>query len=185
MDKSGEFIFLFIGRVLKDKGVLEFVEAAKIIKSNLTGIRFCILGFLDVKNDTAISREEVDGWIEDGFIDYLGEASDVRDAIAASDCIVLPSYREGTPRALLEAAAMERPIIASDVAGCREVVEDEVNGYLCKAHDPVDLAKKMLRMIDLESSQRKQMGLRGRQKIGREFDEKIVIKKYHEAIGLI
>jgi glycosyltransferase involved in cell wall biosynthesis len=185
MEKVRELTFLFIGRVLRDKGVLEFVEAAKIIKSTHVKVRFCILGFLDAKNTTAISRAEVDGWIDEDLIDYLGEVEDVRAAIAASDCVVLPSYREGTPRSLLEAAAMARPLIATDVAGCREVVEDEVNGYLCKPRDALDLANKMLKMIDLEPIQRKQMGIKGRKKIEREFDEKIVISKYHEAIRLI
>ena len=185
MEKVRELTFLFIGRVLRDKGVLEFVEAAKIIKSTRVKVRFCILGFLDAKNNTAISRAEVDGWIDEDLIDYLGEVEDVRAAIAASDCVVLPSYREGTPRSLLEAAAMARPLIATDVAGCREVVEDEVNGYLCKPRDALDLANKMLKMIDLEPIQRKQMGIKGRKKIEREFDEKIVILKYHEAIRLI
>lgn len=185
MEKVRDFTFLFIGRVLRDKGVLEFVDAAKIIKSTRVKVRFCILGFLDAKNTTAISRAEVDDWIDKDLIDYLGEVEDVRAAIAASDCVVLPSYREGTPRSLLEAAAMERPLIATDVAGCREVVVDEVNGYLCKPRDALDLANKMLKMIDLEPKQRKQMGVNGRKKIEREFDEKIVISKYHEAIRLI
>ena len=183
--RETDFIFLFIGRVIKDKGVVEFVEAAKIIKQKLLNVRFLILGFLDAKNSSAISRIVMDNWVEEGLIEYLGEVSDVRDAIVFSDCVVLPSYREGTPRALLEAAAMERPLIATNVPGCREVIEDGVNGYLCRSQDALDLSLKMLNMIALKSSDREKMGRNGRQKIEREFDEQIVINKYRDLIGLI
>jgi len=176
------FTFLFVGRVLKDKGVLEFVDAARIVKLIYPRARFCILGFVDVKNSTAISLTQVNAWISEGLIEYLGEAIDVRDHISSCDCVVLPSYREGTPRSLLEAAAMGIPIIATDVAGCREVVVDGVNGFLCKPLDAKDLAAKMNNMIELKPYQRNQMGFNGRQKVEREFSEQIVIRKYQAAV---
>ena len=116
-------------------------------------------------------------------ITYLGTSDDVRVEIAQADCIVLPSYyREGTPRTLLEAAAMGRPIITTDAVGCREVVDDGENGYLCKVRDSGDLAEKMVRMLSLSPGQRAEMGQRGRAKMVAEFDEKIVIRKYLAAI---
>ena len=176
------FTFLFVGRVIKDKGILEFIDAARIVKLIYPSVRFCILGFLNAKNPTAISLAEVNAWISEGLIEYLGEAIDVRDFISSCDCVVLPSYREGTPRSLLEAAAMGIPIIASDVAGCREVVDDGVNGFLCKPLDAKDLAIKMKNMIELKPYQRNQMGFHGRQKVEREFSEQIVIGKYQAAV---
>ena len=183
--KEQNFMFLFIGRVLRDKGVVEFVDAARIVRSTNPRVRFCILGFIEAKNRTVIKRKEVDAWVLEGVIDVLGEANDVRESIAQSDCVVLPSYREGTPRSLLEAAAMAKPVIATDVAGCREVVDDEINGFLCEPYSPVDLADKMNKMIDLSPDKRELMGILGRLKIERELDEQIVIEKYLEVIDRI
>jgi glycosyltransferase involved in cell wall biosynthesis len=116
-------------------------------------------------------------WIEQGVIDYLGEVDDVREHIASSNCVVLPSYREGLPRTLLEAASMARPIITTDVTGCREVVEHGLNGYLCKAMDTNDLAEKMRDMVKLSIDERREMGLKGREKMEQYFDEKIIVGK--------
>ncbi|MBZ0094081.1 MAG: glycosyltransferase, partial [Sulfuricella sp.] len=113
---------------------------------------------------------------------YLGEAGDVRPHITAADCVVLPSYREGTPRTLLEAAAMGRPIITTDAVGCREVVADGVNGFLCQVRDANDLADKMEQMIGLSADKRTEMGKRGREKVEREFDEQLVIDAYLRTI---
>lgn len=171
--------FLLIARMLWDKGVGEFVEAARILKKQGLDANFCLLGFLDVQNPAAISRQQMDEWIAEGVIHYLGVSDNVAEEIAQADCIVLPSYyREGTPRTLLEAAAMARPIVTTDSVGCRDVVDDGVNGYLCKPRDAVDLADKISKMVALSHSKRTAMGLRGREKMEREFDEKIVINKY-------
>jgi len=176
--------FLLIARMLWDKGVGDYVEAAKLLKSRVVSADFCLLGFLDVKNPTAISRDQMDEWVKSGYVTYLGETDDVRPHITAATCVVLPSfYREGVPRTLLEAAAIGRPIITTDAIGCREVVDDGLNGYLCKPRDASDLAEKMERFIALSSEQRAEMGRRGRAKIEREFDEKIVINKYLEVVA--
>jgi glycosyltransferase involved in cell wall biosynthesis len=169
--------FLLIARMLWDKGVGEFVEAARQIKTEFSDVRFQFLGFLDVRNRTAISHEQMQIWEEQGVIDYLGETDDVRPYIADVDCVVLPSYREGLPRTLLEAAAMGRPIIATDVTGCREVVDHGVNGYLCKARDANDLAEKMKDMIKLSINERQEMGLRGWEKVEKEFEENFFVEK--------
>lgn len=177
-----KFRFLLISRMLWEKGVGEFVEAAKLIRSQWPQAECCLLGFLDVQNPGAISRAQMDGLVASG-ITYLGTSDDVRVEIAQADCIVLPSYyREGTPRTLLEAAAMARPIITTDAVGCREVVDDGVNGFLCKVRDAGDLAEKMEQMLSLSPERRSEMGLQGRAKMVAEFDEQIVIKKYLAAI---
>jgi glycosyltransferase involved in cell wall biosynthesis len=182
---GSDFRFLLIARMLWDKGVGEFVDASRLIRLRWPQAEFCLLGSVDVLNPTAISRDEVDSWVAEGNVKYLGMSDDVRAEIARADCVVLPSYREGTPRTLLEAAAMGRPIITTDAVGCREVVNDGVNGYLCKARDAQDLAAQMEKMLLLPPNQRIEMGMRGRAKMEAEFDEKFVINKYIEALNLI
>jgi glycosyltransferase involved in cell wall biosynthesis len=178
--------FLLIARMLWDKGVGEFVEAARLLKQRGVDAEFCLLGFLDVQNPGAISRVKMDEWVAEGVVHYLGVSDNVGDEIAQADCVVLPSfYREGTPRTLLEAAAMARPIVTTDSVGCREVVDDGVNGFLCRPKDAVDLADKLVQMAALSPGEREAMGLRGREKAEREFDEQIVINKYLEAIEAI
>ncbi len=142
-----------------------------------------ILGFVDAENRTAIRRATINQWTAEGLVEYLGAADDVRTHIAAADCIVLPSYREGTPRTLLEAAAMVKPIIATDVPGCRGVVDHGQNGLLCQVKDANDLAQRMIELVAMPLSQRESMGIAGRSKVEREFDEKIVIERYLEAIA--
>jgi len=177
-----KYRFLLIGRMLWEKGVDEFAAAATALRAHWPQAEWCLLGFLDVRNPGAISRTEMDSLVARG-VKYLGVSNDVRSDIAAADCIVLPSYyREGTPRTLLEAAAMGRPIITTDAVGCREVVDDGINGLLCKTRDAADLAAKMSQMLSLSHHQRQAMGLRGREKMERQFDEQIVIDKYLAAI---
>jgi glycosyltransferase involved in cell wall biosynthesis len=184
-DGCTKFRFLLVARMLRDKGVHEYVEAARLLRHRWPHAEFCLLGFVDVKNPAAISRSEIDAWVAEGVVNYLGESDDVRGQIAAAGCIVLPSYREGIPRSLLEAAAMGRPIITTDAVGCHEVVDNGVNGFLCQPRDALDLADKMARMIAMSHSEREAMGLRGREKVEREFNEQIVIKKYLEVISSI
>jgi glycosyltransferase involved in cell wall biosynthesis len=157
-----------------------------LLKQRGVDAEFCLLGFLDVQNPGAISRVKMDEWVAEGVVHYLGVSDNVGDEIAQADCVVLPSfYREGTPRTLLEAAAMARPIVTTDSVGCREVVDDGVNGFLCRPKDAVDLADKLVQMAALSPGEREAMGLRGREKAEREFDEQIVINKYLEAIEAI
>ena len=181
-DNFGRFRFLLVARMLRDKGVGEYVAAATLLHRRWPLADFCLLGFLDVENPAAISGEEMAEWVSQGFVNYLGVREDVRNEIAKSDCVVLPSYREGTPRSLLEAAAMGRPIITTDAVGCREVVDDGLNGYLCKVRDVEDLAAKMEKMMSLSALQRLEMGAMGRKKMEHEFDEQIVINKYLAAV---
>jgi glycosyltransferase involved in cell wall biosynthesis len=177
--------FLLIARMLWDKGVGEFVEAARLLKERGVDTEFCLLGMLDPQNPAAIPRQQINAWVADGVVRYLGETENVRLEIAHADCIVLPSYREGTPRALLEAAAMARPIVTTNAVGCRNVVDDGINGFLCKPKDSSDLADKMLRILSMSHAEREAMGLRGREKVEREFNEQIVIDKYLATINSI
>jgi glycosyltransferase involved in cell wall biosynthesis len=176
------FRFLFIARLLKDKGIYEYIEAIKIIKKEYKEVEFQILGALDSANKTAISKEELTEWIEEGLIDYLGVSDRVDTIIAQANCVVLPSYREGTPRSLLEASSMEKPIVTTNVVGCKEVVDDGVNGYLCEVKNSQDLAQKLKKMLNLSEEERQIMGKRGREKMIREFDEQIVFDRYLRSI---
>jgi len=171
-------IFILIARLLWDKGVGEYVEAARLVKERIPQARFRLLGFLDVANRSAVPREVVQAWVREGVIEYLGHADDVRPQVSSADCVVLPSYREGMSRSLLEAAAMGKPLITTDTPGCRDVVDDGVNGWLCKAKDVTDLAEKMLRFTDMTEAQSQEMGRQSRLKAEREFDEKLVIDAY-------
>jgi glycosyltransferase involved in cell wall biosynthesis len=175
--------FLLIARMLWDKGVGEYVEAARLLKQRGIDAECCLLGFLDVQNPAAISRKQMDEWVSEGVVSYLGMSDSVSDEISNATCVVLPSfYREGTPRTLLEAAAVGRPIVTTDAVGCRDVVDDGVNGFLCKPKDASDLADKMERIVRMSLSEREVMGENGRIKVEREFDEQIVINKYLQAI---
>jgi len=174
--------FLLAGRLLWDKGVGEFVQAARVLKSRYPKVEFHVIGFSDVQNPSAISRTYIDKWESEGVIVYCGSTDDIRPYYLDADCVVLPSYREGVPRTLLEAAAMGVPIITTDAIGCRDAVEDGITGFVCKPRDSNDLAQKMEKMIFLSPEQREAMGKAGRAKMEREFDEGIVINQYLTAI---
>jgi len=176
--KSLDTKFLFVGRLIADKGVLEFVEAARLIRKVRADVKFQILGYLDVKNPSAISRSLFEGWISEGVVEYLGDVSDVRPILASADVVVLPSYREGLSRSLLEAAAMGKPIISTKIAGCKEIVDHGRTGYLCTPRDVAELQSAITTMADLSFDERYEMGLRGREKVEREFSETKVIEKY-------
>jgi glycosyltransferase involved in cell wall biosynthesis len=184
---DGRFVFLFISRLLKDKGVMEYVEAASIIKQQFPHAEFHIIGpiWTGNKKSLTVTEKELNEWIEKKWIVYHDKQKDVRPFVADADCVVMPSYREGMSNVLLEAASMARPLIATDVTGCRDIVDDEVNGLLCKVKNGKDLAMKMKKMIELSPDQRRSMGEKGREKMIREFDKKKVIGIYLQAIDEI
>jgi glycosyltransferase involved in cell wall biosynthesis len=143
-----------------------------------------MLGFLDSGNRNAIPAGTVEAWVREGGVEYLGATDDVRPFLAAAACVVLPSYYpEGTPRSLLEAAAMGRPLITTDAPGCRDVVEEGVNGFLCAVRDPASLAAAMTRFLDLDPEARAAMGRASRAKAERDYDEALVIDAYRRALG--
>ncbi|MGL1890171.1 MAG: glycosyltransferase family 4 protein [Spirochaetaceae bacterium] len=186
VNPSEKLKFLMIARLIWDKGVGYYVDAIKVIKEKYPNTEFQILGERGVNNPSAIPDETVDSWIESGLITYLGTSNDVREQIRECDCMVLPSiYREGVPRTLIEGSAMGKPIITTDNVGCRDIVQDGYNGYLCKKADSDDLALKIEKFINLTDQERLDLGKNGREKVVTEFNEEIVISKYMSKINSI
>lgn len=183
--RNDSFTFLLISRLITDKGILEYIEAVKSLKRKGVNARFQLLGAKDPEHKRGIQLPVIDEWIQSNTIEYLGTTDDVRKFIQKADCIVLPSYREGTPRTLLEAASSSKPIVATDVPGCHNVVIDNYNGLLCKLKDVDDLALKMEQMILLDDNTIKKFGENGRKKIEFEFDENLVISKYLQEISSV
>jgi len=176
-------VFLLVARMLWDKGVGEYVEAARSVRALHPGACFQLLGFLDVANPSAIPRTQVEAWVAEGVVEYLGPTDDVRPFLVQADCVVLPSYREGVPRTLLEAAATARPVITTDAPGCRDTVLDGETGFLCRPADAPDLAEKLLRFVALAPEERRAMGQRGRAFVEQNFDERLVIGRYLAVVG--
>ncbi len=179
---SRPFTFLMVARLIKDKGVFEYVEAAKKLKIKGIDARFQLLGALDTRHKRGIAADVVSSWVDESYVEYLGVTDNVSAFIHESDCVVLPSYREGTPRTLLEGASMGKPLVATDVPGCNSVVINDHNGYLCRARDIEDLTEKLSRMYHATPEERRSMGQRSRRLIEEQFDEKLVIDKYEQAI---
>ncbi|EGR4154654.1 glycosyltransferase family 1 protein [Vibrio cholerae] len=174
--------FLLIARMLRDKGVCEFVEAARQIRKQHPNAIFQLLGDCGVPNPSVIGREEIAQWEKDGIVEYLGTTDDVRPIIAQADCLVLPSYREGIPRTMIESAAMAKPLIVSDAPGCRDVVLDGQTGYLCEVKNAQSLAQRCEQFLTLSDSEKQVMGNAGRSFMEAKFDENLVIKQYFETL---
>ena len=177
--------FLLASRLLWDKGVGEFVEAATLIKQRGLQARFILAGPIGVSNRTAIPKETIDDWCETGIVEYWGVLTDIRTSIASAACVVLPSYREGLSRILLEACSMGRPIISTDVPGCRDIVEHGVNGFLCQPKDAESLAEAMQRFLQLSTSERRRMATNSRIIGEKRFDQAIVNSFYKNRINVV
>ncbi|XTR37221.1 glycosyltransferase family 4 protein [Paraclostridium tenue] len=173
-DKEDPIEFNFIGRVMKDKGIEEFLEAAKEIKSKYHEVKFNIIGMID-QNEY---KEIIDKYQKEDIIRYYGFQKDTIKFIKNSTCTINPSYAEGMSNVLLESAACGRPIIASDIPGCREIINNNINGYTFEVKNTKDLTKKIEKIISLKYEERLKMGLAGRLKVENEFDRKIVVEKY-------
>ncbi len=178
------FKFLLIARLLWDKGVGEYIEAIKILqkRQDLKKVEYLLLGYIDENNPSGIEKDIVKNWHDNKIINYLGTVEDTRSVIQNVDCIVLPSYREGVPRTLLEASSMEKPVIAANSVGCKDVVEDNITGYLCAVKDPLDLAEKMIKMYHIPEDEKALMGKKGREKMIRQFDDKIIFDIYSKEL---
>ena len=182
------FTFLFIGRLLKEKGIIEFIEAAKYILNQhpTKNIAFQIIGEFDTGNRSVISPIQLSALLEKyPGIHYLGFQENIPSYIANSNCVVLPSYREGMPRVLLEAASMQKPIIASNVAGCSDLVIPNYNGLLCHSKDIKSLASSMQVMLEMPAPALEQMGLNGRKLILEKFTSTIINQEYHSILQTI
>jgi len=181
--RNPKFTFLMVARMLYDKGVIEYINAVRILQKQGVNARFCMLGKIETDRNLGIPPQQIEQWEKEGIIEYLGTTEDVRPFIEQSDCMILPSYREGTPRTLIEAASMGKPIVTTDVPGCRETVEDEQNGFLCEVRNPIDLAEKMRQMLEADEQKLQRMGKHSRELALRKFDQNIVIRKYQSAIS--
>ncbi len=179
VEKDNKTIFLFIGRFLKDKGIIELIEAGKLLWQERNDFEIWLLGALDYGNPQSLSQEEIDKISIYEFVKVLPFSKDVRPIICQADCIVLPSYyREGVPRSLLEAMSMAKPIITTKSPGCKDVCEDGVNGFLVEEKSVEDLKLSMNKFLGLDIRERQGMGSAGRELVLKRFDEKIVIEKY-------
>lgn len=167
---------LLATRLLWEKGIAEYIEAAKLVKTKDRHTEFWLGGAADSGNPASVSEDDIDAWQSEGIIKPLGYVDNIAEIMEQVDIVVLPSYREGTPKVLLEAAACGLPIVTTDVPGCREIIEDKVNGYMVPARDPVALGEAIYRLLQ-SAEDRAQMGQEGRRKVLEEFDENIVIKK--------
>jgi glycosyltransferase involved in cell wall biosynthesis len=177
--------FLFVGRLLAQKGLRELVDAIRIVKNVHPETRFAFLGFLGTANRSAIAPAELDGWVAEGLVEYLGASDDVRPHLAKADAVMLPSWREGLPRSLLEAAAMGKPLIASNVPGCREIVQDGVNGFLHEVRSAQSIAQAVFRFIALPPAERSAFGSASRRRAVEDFAEQRVIDAYLQALAII
>lgn len=181
-EKKTIFNFLFVGRLIYDKGIREYIESARILKSKKYSINCKVLGPFYKSNSTSVSENELNEWIKEGIIEYLGETNNVYEEMIKIDCLVLPSYREGLSKVLIEASSAGIPIVTTNVPGCKDVVIDNKTGFLCEVKNSPDLALKMEKMLNLKKEELKEMGIRSRERAVNVFDEKIIIKHYKEAI---
>ena len=181
------FVFLMVARVLYEKGVAEYFEAARRLRAaNPAGaVRVQLLGGLDEAGGVGVPRATFEQWLQGGEIEYLGHSDDVATHLHRADCVVLPSYREGTPKTLLEAAACGKPIVTTDVPGCRETVVDGRNGYLCRVRSGENLAAKMQQMLNLPLSELLEMGRASRHLAETKFDEQLVLQQYLATVAAV
>lgn len=172
------FVFLFVGRLLYDKGVRELLQAAEKLQAARVNTAVWIVGGIDEGNPSAIQKDLLQKYEEQGAVQYLGKSSDVRSIMQQADAVVLPSYREGLPRVMLESLAMGKPIITTDVAGCRETIKEGENGFCVSAENSTALFEAMVKMRDLPEQERQAMGAVGRKMALEEFDEQIIVGHY-------
>jgi len=178
---EGPVSFLFVGRLLRNKGLHEFVEASRILTERGIPFRSRILGPLD-PNPNGIKASQLQQWVADGFVEYLGEAKDVRPFLAAAHVMVLPSYGEGTPRSVLEAMSVGRAVVTTDAPGCRETVQEGRNGFMVPVEDPRALADAMARLA-LAPELIRQFGAESRKAAEVKYDVRLVTAEIMGFLG--
>jgi glycosyltransferase involved in cell wall biosynthesis len=182
-NSNERFEFIMSTRLLWSKGIGLYADAARILRKKNYQVNFSLIGFFEENHPDSISHDDLKRWENEGLIRYLGFADDVRPYLQQADCMVFPSfYNEGVPRCLMEAASMELPAITSFNRGCKEVVLNNSNGYICNSNDPFDLADKMEKMINTSSEERLRMGRNGRQIVLKKFDICKIIEEYSNTL---
>lgn len=176
------FVFLFIGRLLLSKGIVEYAEAARMVLQQRKDVHFRIAGEIPAEAPDALPLEQLEGWVREGIVQHLGHCDDIRELIREADVLVLPSYREGVPRALLEGMAMARPIISTQAAGCRDTVDEGENGLLVPVGDAAALADAMLKLCKAPAAQLEAMGAHSRRKVLQQFSEAHVFSAYEAVL---
>ncbi|MBK7339819.1 MAG: glycosyltransferase family 4 protein [Saprospiraceae bacterium] len=177
-----KFCFLFAGRLLKDKGLEEFIQASIQCRAFLKRAEFWVVGQLNEENPNTISKTDLLDWVEKRYIKYLGAEKDIRPIIAQCNVLVLPSYREGKPKSLLEAMSMAKPVITTDVPGCRDLVEHEINGLIVPPKDSFSLAEAMVRLYNMSDVDVNKMGLSGRSLVEDHFSIAKVLDCYRNIV---
>jgi glycosyltransferase involved in cell wall biosynthesis len=176
-EPTGKPIVLLPARLLADKGVFEFIEAARMIRKKGVAARFVLAGLVDIANPTSVGHMQLENWIAEGVIEYWGYRPDMPNVLACASIVVLPSYREGMPKALQEAAACGRAVITTDVPGCRDAIQPSLTGLLVPPREPCALAEAIELLLS-DPVKRKAMGLAGRRLAEQEFDVHSVANKH-------
>jgi len=183
--KKDEFTFLFVGRLLKDKGIYELIRAYEKLKKEKPKVKLIIVGSPDEGNPNSISKGELEKWVKEGLIEWHGFQEDVQPFYCMANCVVLPSYREGIPRVLLEAMAMEKPIITTDAPGCKNVCVDGLNGFLVKPKDVESLYLAMKRMVELGDKKLREFGKAGRRLAEEKYSVEKIVGEYINLIEAV
>ncbi len=176
--------FVMISRVIIEKGVREYAEVAASFSKD-ESVSFTLVGKFDAQHARSIKKEELDHWISSGWIEYKSHSDKIKDIITSHDAVILPSYREGTSRTLLEGAAMGRPLLTSNVPGCRDVVKDGYNGFIFEVKNSKNIVDKLKLFLSLSQEERQQMATNSRTLVEETYDERIIIDKYTNAIHRI
>ena len=183
---SGVPVVILPSRMLTEKGVYEFVEAAKIVNNSKKMARFVLVGDIDQFNPSSVSQDELSAWENMGVVEGLGFCDDMHSVLSIATIITLPSYREGFPKAIIEAAACGRAVVTTDVPGCRDAIEDGVTGLLVPVRDAKALAKAIISLLD-DRERCAEMGRAGRRRAEQLFDVNFVVEKhmeiYHELLS--
>ena len=174
--------FVMTARLLIDKGVREYAQAAACLRAENHPTRFILAGEYIPSHPRSVTKHDFERWVREGTIEYMGYVEDIAGLVAEADCVVLPSYREGTPRSLLEGAAMGKPLIATDVPGCRQVVRHKYNGFLCEPKQTQSLATAMEHFLRLSIQDRNTMGIHSRALACARFDERYVVDAYMQKV---
>ena len=179
---DSNFRFLIVSRLLKEKGVFEFIEAARFLKQKYNHLEFWAVGETNPYNKSSLTKPEINKLSNEGVINFFERTDDINFYLNRVDCVVLPSYREGSPRSIMEASASALPVIVSDVPGCRQVVDNNITGLYCEVKNGIDLADKMELIYKMSTEERQVMGIKGRKKMIEQYDELIVFKTYSQEI---